>query len=739
MKNILIKVVLSFLLFAVVNSLYGQNQLDNYYYYKGEKVFLDINTQRISISFEGENAINSFESLKSSSNEISEIIEDHTRTIVNAIDTKAKQRKNVKTYYLEDYNKTSLSLKEYLNKIESLKKRRNTLMVSPTYKNKESTEFGLTNNFYVKLKNQNDLGLLYKKAKEFNIEVLGHNEYMPLWFTLSIQKPQNYNALNLANIFYETGLFESTEPAFMYRDLQNSNDPLFGDQWTLKNTGQNGGFSGIDINIEKAWDLSTGNNIKVAVVDQGIELNHPDLITNIFGAGYDAQTNTTPSRLRGKHGVACAGIIGAIKDNNIGIAGVAPNSKLMSISVRFSGTTLLMLANGINWAWQNGADIISNSWGGGSQSSLLDNAINNALSKGRNGLGCVIVFSSGNSNVNGAQYPSNSNPLILSVGAIDRCGVRSGRIDIVPQSCDPWCSNCKAGSSYGTPLDVVAGGTKIPTTDIQGSRGYTATDYTLSFGGTSAACPYVSGVAALVLNINPDLTVKEVNDIIEQSAQKIRTDLYTYSTKGSRSNGTWNNELGYGLVDAYQAVLLAQNSNCPSQLTINQNVSSGQSDIREAKNSITANNVIYNGAIATYNAGNSVVLKTGFHARKDASFRANIEGCVSKNTKIKETKEPELIIAYENIEEDDTSLLEEKEMTKVFPNPVTEILIIKSEEEIASWQLKNQLGKQVTVSNSNKKNFTKDRINISNLNSGFYILTINLSNGKVIYEKIIKN
>ena len=68
MKNILIKVVLSFLLFAVVTSLYGQNQLDNYYYYKGEKVFLDINTQRISISFEGENAINSFESLKSSSN-----------------------------------------------------------------------------------------------------------------------------------------------------------------------------------------------------------------------------------------------------------------------------------------------------------------------------------------------------------------------------------------------------------------------------------------------------------------------------------------------------------------------------------------------------------------------------------------------------------------------------------------------------------------------------------------------
>lgn len=738
MKHITYK-IFSIILLVCTNSIYGQNQLDNYYYYKGEKVPLSINTKTISISFEGENSISTFKSLKNNFNKTSEIIEDKTRTIVNAIDNNAEKRKNIKTYYIEISTKTELSKKEYLNQIESLKKYNNTLMVSPTYKNKENTEFGLSNNFYVKLKNQKDIKLLYKKAKEFNIEILGHNQFMPLWFTLSIKTPQNYNALNLANIFYETELFESTEPAFIYHDLQNSDDSLFDDQWTLNNTGQSGGTSGIDINIEPAWNVSTGNNITVAVIDQGIELDHPDLITNIIGTGYDAQTNTTPSQVRGSHGVACAGIIGAEKDNNIGVAGVAPDSGLMSISISFSGTTYQMLANGVNWAWQNGADVISNSYAGGAPSNIFDNAINNALANGRNGLGCVVVFSSGNGNVNGAEYPSNSNPLILCVGAIDRCGVRSGRIDIIPQSCDAWCVGCRPASSFGTPLDVVAGGTSTPTTDRQGANGYTSTNYTLNFGGTSAACPYVSGVAALILNTDPNLTVNEVNEIIEQSAQKVRTDLYNYSNTGGRTNGTWNNELGYGLVDAYQAVLLAQSGNCSPNLTITQNVSAGQSDIQEAINSITATNIIFNNATAEYDAGSNVWLKPGFHARNGASFEAYIDGCASINSKLEEKPEPELIVIYEKITINDTTLLEDQEIIKAYPNPVTDLLTIKSKEEILSWELKNQLGKLINNSKSNKKSFLKDRLNVNQLGTGLYILKINLNDGRVIYKNIIKN
>jgi len=87
--------------------------------------------------------------------------------------------------------------------------------------------------------------------------------------------------------------------------------------------------------------------------------------------------------------------------------------------------------------------------------------IDNALNLGRNGLGTVIVFSSGNTNIDGSVYPSNSNPRILCVGAVDRCGIRSGRINIVPDSCDPWPTNSSPGSSFGLPLDVVAAGTNV--------------------------------------------------------------------------------------------------------------------------------------------------------------------------------------------------------------------------------------------------------------------------------------
>lgn len=145
-------------------------------------------------------------------------------------------------------------------------------------------------------------------------------------------------------------------------------------------------------------------------------------------------------------------------------------------------------------------------------------------------MGSVVVFSAGNGNVNGAEYPSNSNSRILCVGAIDRCGVRSGRIDIVPDSCDPWSPIARPGSSFGTPLDVVAGGTSISATDMQGSAGYNGyanNDYTDDFGGTSSACPFIAGVAALILAENACLTNDQVQEIIETTAKKKFALIYT--------------------------------------------------------------------------------------------------------------------------------------------------------------------------------------------------------------------
>ena len=139
---------------------------------------------------------------------------------------------------------------------------------------------------------------------------------------------------------------------------------------------------------------------------------------------------------------------------------------------------------------------------------------------------------------------------------MSQCGQRKS-----PNSCDGenWW-----GSNYGSALDVVAPGVKIYTTDISGSKGYNSSsgengDYNTNFNGTSAACPHVAGVAALVLSANPSLSAQEVRRIIESTAQKVGN--YNYSYNSNRPNGTWNNEMGYGLVDAKAAVLKALNMN----------------------------------------------------------------------------------------------------------------------------------------------------------------------------------
>lgn len=278
----------------------------------------------------------------------------------------------------------------------------------------------------------------------------------------------------------------------------------------------------------------------MAVLDQGIDKTHNDLNDNISSLSFDTQNGTSPSVFTNgrNHGTQVAGTIGAEKDNNLQIVGVAPQSEIMSISHTLSITPNISeeLANGINWAWQNGAHIINNSWGdqGGQffnqlHSALLEDAINNALNNGRNGLGTILVFASGNQSP-AIDYPANSNPNIITVGAIASSGNRS------------------SFSGFGNELDVVAPGSSILSTiPNQG---------TASWNGTSMAAPHVAGIAALILSVNPDLTVQEVNTIIESTAQKVGG--YSYSNNSNRPNGIWNNEMGYGLVDAYAAVQMAQ-------------------------------------------------------------------------------------------------------------------------------------------------------------------------------------
>jgi len=177
-------------------------------------------------------------------------------------------------------------------------------------------------------------------------------------------------------------------------------------------------------------------------------------LPNIYPISYDTESpldDPEPSTVYGNHGMPCAGIIGAQSNNEIGVAGIAPDCQVMSISnsLLFKPNIQQELANGINFAWQNNASIINNSWEDNAlEDDVLDEAIDNALTQGRNGLGTVVVFAAGNDDSN-VSYPANSNPDIIAVGALSPCGERKS-----PTSCDTedW------GSNFGNELDIMAPG-----------------------------------------------------------------------------------------------------------------------------------------------------------------------------------------------------------------------------------------------------------------------------------------
>ena len=320
----------------------------------------------------------------------------------------------------------------------------------------------------------------------------------------------------------------------MYSNIRScNNNPLYREQWYLKN---NGYYAGMDINIEPAWQLVKGtSSVTVAVVDTGVDLEHEDLASSLL-KGYtvgEANGDGAPKYLEESeskgHGTCCAGIVGAI-DNNIGVVGVANGVKILPVNIAPYHCSASNpegyasdseIAQAIRWAYPK-ADVLSCSWGGGVASNDIANAITEARTKGRNGKGTVVVFSSGNS-YGTVSFPGNVDG-VLTVGAIDEYGEK--------------CNY----SNTGAALDLVAFGEHVLTTDVTGKLGLSPTAYHSGFNGTSAACPQVAGVAALMLSANPNLIEKTVKKYLKETArdlgEKGRDDMY-----------------GYGLVDAKKAVV----------------------------------------------------------------------------------------------------------------------------------------------------------------------------------------
>ncbi len=284
-----------------------------------------------------------------------------------------------------------------IDDIANLKKLDKVIYAAPFYKFKDGDEFPLTNLFYVELKVPEDIGKLERLAAENSVNIV---EKIPLTdnaYTLSCDKNSTGNALEMANLFYETGFFLSSAPEFLSARLNCVNDEYFSQQWNLSNSGQSGATTGLDINLCNARSISTGSNdIIVALIDDGVHINHPDL--NVASV-HDTTYQIDEPAVWGPHGMACAGIIAATTNNGRGVAGIAPGCKLMSISVAFEiASTTAALAYAIRYAVDNGAHVISNSWTSPVDIPIINSAIKHALQNGREGKGCVVVFGSGNDN-----------------------------------------------------------------------------------------------------------------------------------------------------------------------------------------------------------------------------------------------------------------------------------------------------------------------------------------------------
>jgi len=571
-----------------------------FYYNDGERQYFELDTRYIFISVtEEEIAKKTFATQNAKYEPLRADIPEGLLSQTN------QKRRFYTTLSFEE----SISEEDYLRKMDEIKNSDERIIVAPHFKNKYVDQIGISNFFYVKLKELRDTVLLKREAEKENAVIMWQNKFMPLWFTLSVTENTKYNSMELSNKLYESDLFQ-----YAYPDLLNAirydncaNDQHFGQQWGLLNTGQSGGINGIDIKVCSAWEVATGNGIFVAVVDDGVHFEHPDLEPNVpRHLSYDADNDFSPHSYsdKGEHGTPCVGIIAAVRNNQRGVAGVAPDSKVMSIK---SGVGLGQVlgaesrARGIRWAMENGADVISNSWSFPSPATAVDQQIRSAINyvtqngRIRNGvrLGCVVVNSTGNDSHWAINFPGTLDN-VIAVGAIDRNGIRL------------------SNSNYGAGLNVVAPGSEVHTTNYLG--GYS------NVGWTSAACPHVSGVAALILSVNPDLYWYQVRSIIESTAQKLLNHLPNNTTYPG-----WNNQVGYGLVNAYasakQALCMLPNTIFSKTVTTNENVYG---------NNVTVQNTTVNsGRSLKIVACNNITIGSNVTVKAGATLELKAYGSVS--------------------------------------------------------------------------------------------------------------
>lgn len=360
---------------------------------------------------------------------------------------------------------------------------------------------------------------------------------LPKVKVLRLKLPPGVDVCEAAKSYQSHPEVEYAEPNYIYHPYMVPNDPFYTKQWALKK-----------IEVEQAWDIQKGDkNVVIAIVDTGIDWKHPDLANKIWvnneetdGNGIDDDGNGYVDDVRGwdtadedndpmddyGHGTHCAGIAAAQVNNEEGIAGVAWNCRVMPVKIDSwdweKAFTAMVCAEAILYAANNGAEVISMSWGGPADSFVIKDALAQAHS-----LGVVLIAAAGNSNDDFSGYPAAYHN-VISVSATD------------------YYDNKTFFSTYGAFVDVAAPGADIYSTYSIGGwySGYT------SMSGTSMAAPHVAGLAALLISHNPNLNNEQVRQIIQNSAE-------------DKGDPGWDSYYGYGRVNAYRAIQQASESSLP--------------------------------------------------------------------------------------------------------------------------------------------------------------------------------
>lgn len=418
-----------------------------------------------------------------------------------------------------------------------------------------------------------------------NLEVRMQSPFIKTQYLVRSKTRSNNDALAISKeISQKSNLVNYSHPNFiMIKDFRfTPNDALFANQWHHVNTGQNSGTVDADIDTDKAWNFTFGvREIIIADLDDGFDMTHPDITPNFAtnpgetpGNGIDDDGNqfiddvigwdfdgcgtipcgdATPEV--GDHGAATIGTAGARGRNSLGVIGSCPECSVIPIEVNY---TAFSDALAFGYAQARGARVITCSWGyavGTPTTANVVTAINTA-----NAAGATILFAMNNINVNDCGTTPDISSL-ASVIAVSRSTNRD-RFD---------------NSGFGNCMDVLAptrsqngstfGTLGVTTTDVQGADGYNSgsgescssvlvpADYTACFGGTSSATPLTAGVAGLILSLNNTLTPTQVQNLLQDCADRIEPSVGMYSnTNGFSTPATGNATHGYGRINAFEAV-----------------------------------------------------------------------------------------------------------------------------------------------------------------------------------------